>query len=62
MGVELERMRALYLAKFPDGRERLTWPGITHVRVRPTWLRYSDYGGKVPLILEFTAAQLVALR
>lgn len=26
-GVELERIRAVYFAAFPDGRERLAWPG-----------------------------------
>ncbi len=30
-------------AQYPDGRERATLPGITYVRVRPRWLRYSDY-------------------
>ena len=34
---------------------------VTHVRVRPTWLRYSDYSGAEPLILEYTAAELAAL-
>ncbi len=61
-GAELARVQELYFAKFSDGRARLTWPGITYVRVRPTWLRYSDYGGGKPLILEFTAEQLAALR
>ena len=61
-GAELARVQELYFAKFPEGRARLSWPGITYVRVRPTWLRYSDYGGREPLILEFTGEQLAALR
>lgn len=60
-GAELAHLVELYFAKFPDGRERLSWPGITHVRVRPTWLRYSDYGRSTPLILEFTAGELARL-
>jgi len=60
-GVELARVQELYFAKFPEGRARLAWPGITYVRVRPTWLRYSDYGRSEPLILEFTAGQLASL-
>ena len=28
---------------FPDGRERLTWPGLIHVRVKPLWIRYSNF-------------------
>jgi predicted pyridoxine 5'-phosphate oxidase superfamily flavin-nucleotide-binding protein len=60
-GLELARVQELYFAKFPEGRARLAWPGITYVRVRPTWLRYSDYGRSEPLILEFTARQLASL-
>jgi len=62
LGAELQRMKELYFAKFPDGRARLSWPGITYVRVRPSWLRYSDYSAPEPLILEYSAAQLAALR
>ena len=60
-GAELARIQALYFAQFPDGRERLSWPGITHVRVRPAWLRYSDHGSPEPVILEFTANELAGL-
>ena len=42
-GAELERIRECYFLQYPDGRERLAWPGITHARVRPTWVRYSDF-------------------
>jgi hypothetical protein len=46
---------------FPDGRERLTWPGLIHVRVRPRWLRYSDFSSNPPLIVEMTATDLAHL-
>jgi pyridoxine/pyridoxamine 5'-phosphate oxidase len=48
-GEELERLKATYFAKFPDGYEREKWPDITYFRVRPTWARYSDFrpGGGV---------------
>jgi general stress protein 26 len=51
-GDELARIRSVYLAAWPDGIERLAWKDITHVRVRPTWARYSDFrpgGGVVEL-------------
>jgi PPOX class probable F420-dependent enzyme len=57
-GAELERLRAVYFAAYPDGRERLAWPGITHVRVRPTWVRYSDFTQDPPQIVELTGDQL----
>src|ERR1041384_8234439 len=38
-GEELDRVRECYFVVYPDGRERLAWPGITHVRVRPTWIQ-----------------------
>ena len=42
-GGELERMRQVYFVAYPDGRDRLAWPGITHVRVRIEWARLSDF-------------------
>jgi Pyridoxamine 5'-phosphate oxidase len=60
-GNELVRVREIYFEVFPDGRERLTWPGIVHVRVKPTWIRYSNYAPQPPLVLEFDAAALRAL-
>jgi hypothetical protein len=59
-GAELERLKLLYFERFPDGVERQSWPGITYVRVRPTWLRFSDFSGKQPQIVEFDANHLVA--
>jgi pyridoxine/pyridoxamine 5'-phosphate oxidase len=61
-GAELERVRELYFAVYPDGRQRLAWPGLIHVRVRPTWLRYSNFGQTPEKIIEFSAADLAALR
>jgi len=40
---ELARYQQTYFAKFTDGPERLTWPGITYFVVRPKWVRYCDY-------------------
>ena len=60
-GDELVRVREIYFEVFPDGRERLTWPELIHVRVKPLWIRYSNYGPQPPLVLEFDAAALRAL-
>jgi PPOX class probable F420-dependent enzyme len=51
-GAELDRIRVCYFAAYPDGRDRLSWPGITHVRIRPTWLRLSDFTQNPPQIIE----------
>jgi pyridoxine/pyridoxamine 5'-phosphate oxidase len=58
-GTELERLLELYFARFPDGRERQQWPGITYWRVSPTWLRYCDFSVDPPEIIEFTTSDLV---
>lgn len=58
-GEELDRARECYFTAYPDGRDRLAWPGITHVRVRPTWLRYSDFTKEPPHIVELSADQLL---
>jgi pyridoxine/pyridoxamine 5'-phosphate oxidase len=42
-GAELARIKAAYFAAFPDGPGREAWPGITYVRVRLRWARYSDF-------------------
>jgi len=57
-GDELERLRQVYFVPYPDGRERLAWPGITHVRVRLTWARYSDFTTDPPRIVELAAPAL----
>lgn len=59
---DLERLKALYFGAFPQGREREGWPGMTYLRVRPTWLRYADYGRTPPLVCSFDAEALAALR
>jgi hypothetical protein len=53
---ELSRALEAYFCVWPDGRERMTWPGITHFLVRPTWIRYSDYNPSPPLIEEVSFA------
>jgi general stress protein 26 len=57
-GPELERLKARYFEVFPGGREREGWPGITYIRVRPTWIRYSDFNSDPPMAIEFDRAQL----
>jgi PPOX class probable F420-dependent enzyme len=56
-GTELARLKLTYFAAYPECREHERWPHITYVRVKPRWIRYSDYnpGGG---IVEFTQGQL----
>ena len=58
-GSELESLKQTYYAVYPDGPSRLHWPGLIYVRVRPTWIRYSDYNLDPPQIVEFSTEQLV---
>lgn len=58
-GTDLERLLELYFARFPDGRERRQWPGVTYWRVRPTWIRHSDFSTNPPEIVEFGPADLM---
>lgn len=57
-GAELQRVREVYFQAHPDGRERLAWPGLTHVRVRPRWIRWSDFTRQPPVIFERAADEL----
>lgn len=52
-GEDRDRIMRLYFAVFPDGRDRLSWPGLTYVRVRPAWIRISDFALQPPGITEY---------
>ena len=54
VGAELLRYQEAYFAAWPDGRDRLSWPGIAHFVVRPNWIRYSDFDQRPPLIEELS--------
>ncbi|MGE3509894.1 MAG: pyridoxamine 5'-phosphate oxidase family protein [Vicinamibacterales bacterium] len=53
-GEDLARLLQLYFERFPDGRERRRLPDITYWRVRPTWIRFSDFSLDPPHIVEIT--------
>jgi sulfate adenylyltransferase large subunit len=57
-GEELARLKAVYFGVYPDGVERQKWTDITYVRVRPTWVRYSDFRGASPVIVEWDETEL----
>ena len=57
-GEELERLKEIYFSRFPEGRDRQSWPGLLYIRARPTWIRYSDYNRSPAQIVEFDAAHL----
>jgi hypothetical protein len=44
----------IYFNRFPEGRDRLTWPGITYFVVRPKWIRHSNFNARPPEISEFS--------
>jgi general stress protein 26 len=51
-GPDLDACKRAYYAVWPDGRERERWPDIAFIRVRPRWLRYSDFSETPPQIEE----------
>ncbi len=57
-GHELDELKVLYFSRFPDGSQRASWPGITYFRVRPLWIRFSDFGCNPPDVTEFPIDQL----
>jgi general stress protein 26 len=46
--------KTIYFRQWPDGREREAWPTITYFRVKPRWIRHSDFSAPPPRILELT--------
>jgi hypothetical protein len=59
-GLELERLKNLYLAAHPDGRERSQLPGITYFRVRPRWIRFTNFNTRPAEIVQFEGEFLEA--
>jgi hypothetical protein len=59
-GAELARIKAVYIAAFPDGVARQSWPGLTYFRVRLGWARYSDFRTPDALIVELGESALSA--
>lgn len=57
-GDDLARLLRLYLARFPDGRERQQMPDITYWRVRPAWIRFSDFSVAPPRTVEVSPGDL----
>ena len=58
-GPELKQLQEHYFRVVPDGRDRLAWPGLIHLRARPRWLRYSDYSVTPPFIAEMNAGDFL---
>lgn len=50
-GAELIRYQDMYFKAWPDGPQRLSWPGLVHFVVRPRWIRYSNYDQN-PAVIE----------
>lgn len=43
VGPTLEALKQVYAASRPNAARQMLWPGLTYFRVRPTWVRLSDY-------------------
>jgi PPOX class probable F420-dependent enzyme len=57
-GPELARLKDVYFRVYPDGVARQSWPGITYVRVRPSWIRYTDFREPSRSLVEFGPREL----
>lgn len=55
---ERARLTEVYLRRFPDGHERAALPDIAYFRVRPDWVRYSDFRSTPATIVELEADRI----
>jgi hypothetical protein len=53
-GPELDACKRIYFEAWPDGPDRERWPDIAYVRIRPRWVRYSDFSETPARIEELT--------
>ena len=51
-GEALAALKRIYFAAWPDGPTRESWPGITWFRIRPRWIRFSDFTRKDDVVRE----------
>ena len=56
-GAELEPLKKLYFVVYPECMAHQSWDGITYFRIRPTWIRYSDFNSKGNIV-EFLASDI----
>ena len=57
-GAELERLKAAYFSVYPQSLGHVDWKGLIYVRVRPTWIRYTDYNVRPTEIFELRGEEL----
>lgn len=57
-GAELEGFKDAYFALHPDGVRRSKLPGICYFRVRPRWIRYTNFNAAPAQIVVFEGAAL----
>ncbi|HWA30151.1 MAG TPA: pyridoxamine 5'-phosphate oxidase family protein [Rhizomicrobium sp.] len=41
---DLDALKRLYYESCPQNLSHRDWPGMTYLRLRPRWIRFSDYG------------------
>lgn len=54
-GADLDRLKRVCFGRVPGGDGPESWPGLTYVRVRPTWIRFGDFNQTPPVVVEFAA-------
>ena len=52
-GDERDRLRAAYFERFPDGEARAAAGNVAYFRVRPTWIRVSDFRTREAVVTMF---------
>jgi PPOX class probable F420-dependent enzyme len=57
-GAERDRVQSCYFEAYPDGRDRLSWPGLVHVCVGVQWARWSDFTLQQPIVFEGDVTRL----
>lgn len=59
-GTDLEELKAAYFARYPDGIRRSMLPGIRYFRVRPHWIRFTNFNASPSQIVLFEGPVLTA--
>ncbi len=50
VGKDLIKSKQIYFSVFPEGKEREELPNIAYFKVKPEWIRYSDFNNKTKII------------
>jgi len=52
VGEELKKYKNIYFQKSPSSKKYESLPNQVYLKIKPTWVRYTDYNKEPPMVFE----------